>query len=248
MLLCSGEHQQSDTSKRRRKREPLDHEESGGDQTLETSPRTRIRGKKTIAENAFCLTPHALLPRVHFHAYVCKNDWECLGMFQNLSEEHKQKLRRSLWRAKNKMISLFKRYKGLKVGGDQLMWPVYKDEQTLMLRTVTRKLYDRDANDAGACPFRRGAAMDYLASSSGISSSPLCDVKEKHVIKTAAITGNQELDAWAANNLDFGVIRSLQQLHQEERKKLVFVVMTKLIRGQITGPPSIFYRVASNTA
>ena len=95
------------------------------------------------------------------------NHNSCLGMFMSLSEEQKHKLRRSLWSARNKAIALFKKYKYLNIRGEELEWPYanspfQREQQLAMLRTATRKLFELDANDAAVCPYRRGAAMDYI--------------------------------------------------------------------------------------
>ena len=58
--------------------------------------------------------------------------------------------------------------------------------------------------------------------------------------RLGANTGNPDQDCWAENSLDIPVKSSLQQIPQQERNKLVFVVMTKYNTGVITGSPSIY--------
>ena len=158
----SGVLQLTDTLKQRRKRKPLVHEECFPDQTLDTATRKRMGSKKTIAEKASRSTPHALTPSFPKSSLPNDSHNSCLGMFLSLSWEQKHKLRRSLWNARNMAITCFKNYKYLNIGGEELEWPFQRDEQLVMVRTATRKLFEQDANDAAACPYRRGAAMEYL--------------------------------------------------------------------------------------
>ena len=153
--VCSGADQKPDTSKRRRKRELLVHDEPGADQTPDTSTRRRIRGKQGIAPIPGSVSPHTHTPTVPKSTLSYDDHNPCLAMFLKLSEKQKQKLRRSVRQAKNKMVSTFKKYKVLSIRGDELVWPCDPNEQTLMLRLVTFKLYELYANDSDACQCRR---------------------------------------------------------------------------------------------
>ena len=163
--LCSGGDPKTDTSKRRRKREHFFHDESGADQKPDTFTRRRKRGKQVIAPISGSVTTHAHTPTVPKSTWFSYDESNpCLALFLELSEDRKQKVRRSVWQAKNKTVRTFKKVKVLSIRGDDLVWPCDPHEQTFMLALVTFNLYDLWANDSDACPFRRGAAMEFLNS------------------------------------------------------------------------------------
>ena len=164
--VCSGADQKRDTSKRGRKREVFVHDEPGADQKPDTSTRRRIRHKQGIApipgSVSGSVSPHALTPTVPRSTLSYDGHSPCLAMFLKLPEVQKKKLRRSVRQAKNKVVSSFKKYQVISIRGEEHVWPSDPNEQSLILRLVSFKLYELYAHDSATCPLRRGAAMEYL--------------------------------------------------------------------------------------
>jgi len=185
--VCSGADQKRDTSKRGRKREVFVHDEPGADQKPDTSTRRRIRHKQGIAPIPGSVSPHALTPTVPRSTLSYDGHSPCLAMFLKLSDAQKKKLRRSVREAKNKVISSFKKYQVISIRGEEHVWPIDPVQQSHILRLVSFKLYELYANDSATCPFRRGAAMEYLIKTMRFGERRFA--VEQHGIKTGPIGG-----------------------------------------------------------